>query len=274
MEENSHWGDERGFSAAVARPHGLALEPMRRSRVRLGPRFDLQAPAAAEHSRVLLVCALGTQPREMLATRRMLGVARSLFEAAQVPTEVLNLTLATAALAQWRGPGDWQAAPHPAAWAAEGAEAEGGDTAAHGVLILMPPHWRRMSSALKLLINRSASQAAAGTPPGETVWPHEPAREARAYGLVTHGDLRFASRARQALCEWLDWMRLVEACEQSQWHHTLSDDESADDWAPEHGLPAEWEVRCATTALLRALSEIEAGRLNAPEHLLMRAWPR
>ena len=39
-------------------------------------------------------------------------------------------------------------------------------------------------------------------------------------------------------------------------------------------MPLEWEVRSATAALLRALAEIEAGRLNAPEHLLMRAWPR
>ncbi|HET7867904.1 MAG TPA: hypothetical protein VFL86_26160, partial [Burkholderiaceae bacterium] len=242
MEENSHWGDERGFSPAVARPHGLALEPVRRTRVHLGPRFEVQAPATADHSRVLLVCALGTHPREIMATRRALGVARGLFEAAHVQTEVLNLTLATAALAPSRGLDDWHAAPH-AAWAGG---ADGGDsTAAHGVLILMPPHWRRMSSALKLLINRSASQAAASTPPGETVWPHEPAREARAYGLVMHGDLRFASRARQALCEWLDWMRLVEACEQSQSHHTLSMGESADDWRPEHDLPSEWEVRAA-----------------------------
>jgi hypothetical protein len=210
-----------------------------------------------------------------MATRRILGVARESFEAAQVQTEVLNLTLATAALAEWRGLDDGDAAEDPRpAWARDTLT---DSTAAHGVLILMPEHWRRTSSALKLLINRSASQAAGSTPPGETVWPHEPAREARTYALVTHGDLRFASRARQALCEWLDWMRLVESCEQAHWHHIVGDDgESADGLppVPGHAMPLEWEVRSATAALLRALAEIEAGRLNAPEHLLMRAWPR
>lgn len=269
MEENSHWGDDRAVSPAMAGSHRLALKPTRRARVRPGPRFDVRPPATADRSRVLLVCALGTQPREIVATRRMLGLARRLCEAAGVQAEVLNLTLATSTLAQWRGLDARDAAARPA-WA--GGHGEGG-TAAHGVLIFMPPHWRRISSALKLLINRSASQAAGCTAPGETVWAHEPAREARTYGLVTHGDLRFASRARQALGEWLDWMSLVEACEQSHWHHTLSDGDQADG-ALAHGLPTEWEVRCACTALLRALAEIESGRLGAPEHLLMRAWPR
>jgi hypothetical protein len=39
-------------------------------------------------------------------------------------------------------------------------------------------------------------------------------------------------------------------------------------------MPLTWEVRCATAALLRALAEIEAGRLYAPKHLLMQAWPQ
>jgi hypothetical protein len=273
MEDHQHWGDEDGFTPTMVRQRSLAIEPGRRARVRPGPRFDVHAPPA-HGSRVLLVCALGTNPRDIMVTRRMLGIARASFETAHVQTEVLNLTLATAALAEWRGLDDGEAAvaTRPP-WARE---TPADSTAAHGVLILMPEHWRRTSSALKLLINRSASQAAGSSPPGEPVWPHEPAREARAYGLVTHGDLRFASRARQALCEWLDWMCLVESCEQAHWHHIESDDGPADGLqpVPGHALPLEWEVRSATAALLRALAEIEAGRLNAPEHLLMRAWPR
>lgn len=271
MEDIQHWGDEHGFTPTMVRQRSLAIETGRRAHVRPGPRFDAR-PAAGHGSRVLLVCALGTNPRDIMSTRRMLGVARRSFEAAHVQTEVLNLTLATSALAEWRGLDDGDAAPRPA-WARE---APNDSTAAHGVLILMPEHWRRTSSALKLLINRSASQAAGSTQPGEPVWSHEPAREARAYGLVTHGDLRFASRARQALSEWLDWMCLVESCEQAHWHHIVGDEESAEGLppVPSHVLPLEWEVRSATAALLRALAEIEAGRLNAPEHLLMRAWPR
>jgi len=271
MEDKQHWGSDDGCTPTMVRQRSLALEPGRRARVRPGPSFDTRPPAG-HGSRVLLVCALGTNPREIMATRRMLGVARASFEAAQVQTEVLNLTLSTAALAEWRGLED-EAVRGPA-WARENC-ADG--TVAHGVLILMPEHWRRTSSALKLLINRSASQAAGSVPPGEPVWSHEPAQEARTYGLVTPGNLRFASRARQALREWLDWMCLVEACEQAHWHHLVgTNDESPDDLpsVPGHALPLEWEVRSATAALLRALAEIEAGRLHAPEHLLMRAWPR
>lgn len=273
MEDTQHWGDEHGFTPTRVRQRSLAIEPGRRAHVRPGPRFDVRPPAG-HGSRVLLVCALGTHPRGIMANRRMLGVARASFEMAHVQTEVLNLTLATAALAEWRGRNDGDAAVDPRpAWTRK---TSADSTAAHGVLILMPEHWRRTSSALKLLINRSASQAAGSTLPGEPVWSHQPAQEARAYGLVTHGDLRFASRARQALGEWLDWMCLVEACEQAHWHHLVGDDEPADGLppVPGHALPLEWEVRAATAALLRALAEIEAGRLHAPEHLLMRAWPR
>jgi hypothetical protein len=219
-------------------------------------------PSPGHGSRVLLVCALGTDPREARASNRLLGIARTAFETARVQTEVLNLSLAAAAQTDGRGLGLGARTPAPAGapWAH--------GTVAHGVLILMPAHWRRASSALKLLMNRSAPAASSGAGSGEPAWSHQPYVGARTYGLVTHGDLRCPSRARHALCDWLDWMGLLDACEQTQLHHIAGDGEPHDE------RPPEWEVRCATAAMLRALAEIEAGRLYAPEHLLMRAWPQ
>lgn len=270
MEDTQHWGDEHGFTPTRVRQRSLAIEPGRRAHVRPGPRFDVRPPAG-HGSRVLLVCALGTHPRGIMANRRMLGVARASFEMAHVQTEVLNLTLATAALAEWRGRNDGDAAVDPRpAWTRK---TSADSTAAHGVLILMPAHWRRASSALKLLVNRSASSTAGAVASREPVWPHQPYMGARTYGLVTHGDLRSTSQARQALCEWLDWMGLLDACEQTHLHH-IDEDGEPPDGLPHDEMPLEWEVRCATAAMLRALAEIESGRLYAPEHLLMRAWPQ
>jgi len=218
-------------------------------------------------SRVLLVCALGTDPREARASSRLLGIARTAFETARVQTEVLNLSLAAAAQTDWRGLGLDARTP-----ARAGASWTHG-TVAHGVLILMPAHWRRASSALKLLMNRSAPATGGGAGSGEPVWSHQPYVGARTYGLVTHGDLRCPSQARHALCDWLDWMGLLDACEQTQLHHIAGEGEPPDG-VPHDERPPEWEVRCATAAMLRALAEIEAGRLYAPEHLLMRAWPQ
>lgn len=118
-------------------------------------------------------------------------------------------------------------------------------------------------------MNRSAPATGGSAASTGQAWSHQPYIGARTYGLVTHGDLRCPSQARHALCDWLDWMSLLDACEQTQLHHIAGDSEP-----PSGEVPPEWEVRCATAAMLRALAEIEAGRLYAPEHLLMRAWPQ
>lgn len=247
----NHWrtGSDTDLATAVLRQRGPQVHP---------PGLVPHArPSAGHGSRVLLVCALGTDPRETTATCRLLGIARTAFETARVQTEVLNLSLAAMGRTDWRGLG----LPRTQG------------TAAHGVLILMPAHWRRASSALKLLVNRSASSTAGAVASREPVWPHQPYMGARTYGLVTHGDLRSTSQARQALCEWLDWMGLLDACEQTHLHH-IDEDGEPPDGLPHDEMPLEWEVRCATAAMLRALAEIESGRLYAPEHLLMRAWPQ
>lgn len=219
-------------------------------------------PPAVQGSRMLLVCALGTDPRETASTCRLLGIARTAFETARVQTEVLNLSVASPA-GEPGLEGLADAPWHPG-------------TAAHGVLILMPAHWRRASSALRLLINRSASCAVDGAASAEPGWSHQPYVGSRTYGLVMHGDLRCESQAREALCDWLDWLRLVAACEPAQLHHIHDGGESPGGHhpAPQAEMPLAWEVRCATAALVRALAEIEAGRLYAPKHLLMQAWPQ
>ncbi len=257
MENHVAQRPDQDSATAVMRQR-LGLEPG------LRPAHD---HSPGHGSRVLLVCALGADPRDTRATSRLLSIARTAFETARVQTEVLNLSLAAAAQTDWRGLGQDARPPAPA-----GAPWTHG-TVAHGVLILMPAHWRRASSALKLLMNRSASATGGGAAPGEPAWTHQPYVGARTYGLVAHGDLRCPSQARHALCDWLDWMSLFDACERTQLHHIAGSSEPPDG-VPHEEIPPEWEVRCATAAMLRALAEIEAGRLYAPEHLLMRAWPQ
>lgn len=154
-----------------------------------------------------------------------------------------------------------------------------GGAAADGVLILLPAHWRRTSAVLQMMIDRGMGSAWSGGPRDEDEDEESPgwgvAGPGRAYGLVVHGDLPRSLQVRRALCDRLDWIGLIDACEQARLEHFLGFDEPACPGMPPEGEAAlEGETRAAAAALVQAMAKIRAGRLDLGGPLLARAWPR
>jgi multimeric flavodoxin WrbA len=102
--------------------------------------------------------------------------------------------------------------------------------AAHGVVIVTPVHWYQSPSALKLMVDRLVCADGGNPDPTSTHgkkaaeakalelagWSYPKHLGQRAYGLVVHGDVAGIEGSRRALADWLDWMGLVSAGEQSQ----------------------------------------------------------
>jgi multimeric flavodoxin WrbA len=152
--------------------------------------------------------------------------------------------------------------------------------AAHAVVLLTPVHWYQASSVMKLMMDRLV--CADGGNPDPTSTHGKKAQEAKAlelkgwsypkhlagrvYGVVVHGDAEGAGNVRRALCDWLDWMGLIDAGVSAQLeryigyyapyatsHDALDRDEAVQD-----------EVRNAARAVLHAVGEMRAGRLRLP----------
>jgi len=244
--------------------------------------------------RVLLVCGVAREglaaEADIARTLRLVGLARGVFDAAGVESEVLDLSRLTAdgsrrirpcegcfpeATPLCRRPGGCcpnQALDQP--------EAQASEAAADGVLILLPAHWRRTSAVLQMMIDRGMGPAGSGVPDEADDADEEAggwgvAGPGRAYGLVVHGDLPRSLQVRRALCDRLDWLGLIDACEQARLEHFLGFDEPACTGMPPEGEAAlEGETRAAAAALVQAMAKIRAGRLHRSGPLLARAWPR
>jgi multimeric flavodoxin WrbA len=96
---------------------------------------------------------------------------------------------------------------------------------AHGIIIFTPVYWYQSTSALKLMIDRLVCADGGNPDPTSTSgkdaekakaielqgWPYPKHLAGRAYGVLVHGDVAGIEGSRRALCDWLDWMGLVDA---------------------------------------------------------------
>ena len=199
---------------------------------------------AATPPRVLLVCGSsrndGTCPGEISKTFRLVQLARKVLEAALIEVDVLDLSLINSSydlhihtckgcvstampLCHWpcscypnhgqRQTGDWMADIYER-W-----------VSAHGVILMTPVYWYQAGSPLKLMIDRLVC-ADGGNPDPTTThgknpeaakalelkgWDYPKHLAGRTYGVVVHGDVAGIEGVRRALCDWLDWMGLVDA---------------------------------------------------------------
>lgn len=191
-------------------------------------------------------------------TRRLVDLARTVLDAGGLESRMLDLgRLRTG----WQGP----------------CHGDAGVPAADGALIVLPAHGCHPSSVLRMLIDRGLDPMP-GHPSGAdppAAW-HAPAGTCRTYGLVVHGDPPRALQVRRALCEWLDCMGLLDACEQARLEHFvgLGDPAPATGMPPDGEAALEDETRAAAQALVHAIAEIRAGRLGTGCTLLARARPR
>ena len=109
--------------------------------------------------------------------------------------------------------GDWMNEIYPR-WAA-----------AHGVIIVSPVYWYQSPTPLKAMIDRLVCADGGNPDPSSTHgkkareakdleiagWDYPQHLAGRTYGVMVHGDVAGIEGSRRNLCDWLDWMGLVDA---------------------------------------------------------------
>jgi multimeric flavodoxin WrbA len=260
-------------------------------------------------SRVLLVCGSsrndGTCPGEISKTWRMTNIAKTVLAAAGIEVDVLDLSLLTSSYQLHIHPCKgcvstamplchWPCSCYPnhslaqtSDWMSEIYERW---VAAHGVILLAPVYWYQAPSPLKLMIDRLVC-ADGGNPDPTTThgkkaaeakelemkgWDYPKHLSGRTYGVVVHGDVAGIEGARRSLCDWLDWMGLIDAGSKARLdrfigyyepyatsHETLDADQDV-----------QAEVRNVASAVANAIVELRAGKLSQPDSKLKPARPK
>lgn len=151
---------------------------------------------------------------------------------------------------------------------------------AHGILLVTPTHWYTTSSPLKLMIDRLVCAdggnpdptATGGKDPAKAKalelegWPYPQHLAGRVYGVVVHGDVAGVEGNRRVLCDWLDWMGLIDAGPAARLDRYIGYYEP---YATSHAAldrdeAVQEEVRNAARALAEAVGQLRAGRLSTP----------
>ena len=260
-------------------------------------------------SRVLLINGSprndGTCPGEISKTHRLLELAREVIESQRLQVDVLDLSLLTSEygrqihpckacvstampLCHWpcscypnhslRQTGDWMNEIYER-W-----------VAAHGVILFTPTHWYQATSALKLMIDRLVCADGGNPDPTSTHgknpekakmlelqgWDYPKHLKGRAYGVVVHGDVAGVEGLRRNLCDWLDWMGLVDAGSKARLDRYIGYYEP---YATSHdALDADKdlqeETRNVARALARAVVELRAGRGEPADSILVSPRPK
>jgi len=264
---------------------------------------------AATPSRVLLVNGSprndGTCPGEISKTHRLLQLAREQIESAGIQADVLDLSLLTSSyelrihpckgcvstampLCHWPcscypnhslgQTGDWMAEIYER-W-----------VAAHGVILFTPTHWYQASSPLKLMIDRLVC-ADGGNPDPTTThgkkpeeakaleekgWSYPKHLKGRVYGVVVHGDVAGVESLRRNLCDWLDWMGLVDAGSDARLDRYIG---YYKPYATSHeeldaDVAVQEEVRNVARAVARGVGLLREGRLAQPDEGLREPRPK
>jgi multimeric flavodoxin WrbA len=161
---------------------------------------------------------------------------------------------------------------------------------AHGVILMTPVNWYQVTSPLKLMMDRLVCADGGNPDPTSTHgkkpeeakalelkgWDYPKHLAGRTYGVLVHGDVDGIEGTRHALCDWLDWMGLIDAGEFSQIGRYLG---YYQPYATSHeALDAESalqeEVRNVARAVAGAVRDLRAGRLRAPDRKLKDPRPK
>jgi multimeric flavodoxin WrbA len=264
---------------------------------------------AATPSRVLVICGAprndGTCPGEMSKTFRLARIAQDTLGSQGLETDLLDLSQLTSDFDRHIHPCKgcvstamplchWPCSCYPNHatqqvndWMAEIYERW---TAAHGILLVSPTHWYAMSSPLKLMMDRLVC-ADGGNPDPTATGGKDPAKAkalelegwdypkhlaGRTYGVVVHGDVAGIDGARRILCDWLDWMGLIDAGPTSRLDRYIGYYEpyATSHDALDRDTAVQEEVRNAARALAEAVGELRQGRLSAPGRTLAPPRPK
>jgi len=263
----------------------------------------------ATPSRVLLVCGSarndGTCPGEMSKSFRLVDMAREVLEPLGLQTDVLDLSLLTSEYGLKIHPCKgclstamplchWPCSCYPNHalnqthdWMAEIYERW---TAAHAVLIVTPVYWYQSPSPLKLMMDRMVC-ADGGNPDPTTTSGKNPAKAktiemdgwnypqhlaGRAYGVLVHGDVAGIEGTRRSLCDWLDWMGLLDAGVKARLDRYIGYYEpyANSHEALDRDALLQEEARNVARSVAKAVVELRAGRLQAVQPSLKHPRPK
>ena len=263
--------------------------------------------SASAPSRVLLICGSsrndGTCPGEVSKTWRLTELAQHVVQAAGIEADVLDLSLVTSEYGRNIHPCKgcvssamplchWPCSCYPNHALAQAddwmAEIYERWVAAHAVIILAPTYWYQSPSPLKLMIDRMVCADGGNPDPTSTHgkkvaeakaieqkgWDYPKHVAGRAYGVVVHGDVAGVEVHRRNLCDWLEWMGLIDAGAAAKLdryigyyepyynsHDTLDRDRDVQE-----------ETRNVARAVVQAVKQLRAGRLRQPDEQVK--WPR
>jgi multimeric flavodoxin WrbA len=265
--------------------------------------------SASTRSRVLLIGGAarndGTCPGEMSKTYRLLRIARRVVAASGAEADVLDLSLLTNEFGRRIFPCKgcvstamplchWPCSCYPNHalgqvndWMAEIYERW---VACHGVLIVTPVYWYQAASPLKLMIDRLVCADGGNPDPTSTEgkdpvkakalelagWDYPKHLAGRAYGVVVHGDVAGVESVRRALCDWLDWMGLVDAGFKSRLDRYIGyyQPYATSHDALDRDRGVQEEVRNAARALVTAVRAVRAGTLRPSDRGLAAPRPK
>jgi multimeric flavodoxin WrbA len=250
-------------------------------------------------SRVLLICGSarndGTCPGEVSKTWRMTQIAAQVVRELGAHDDVLDLSRVTSEYGRTIHPCKgcvatamplchWPCSCYPNHalgqsndWMAEIYERW---MSAHAVIILTPTYWYQSPSPLKLMVDRLVCADGGNPDPtsthGKTVveakqleargWSYPKHLAGRVYGVVVHGDVAGVESHRRALCDWLDWMGLVDAGATARldryvgYYQPYHDSHAALD----RDLDLLEEVRNVARCVVHATRRLRAGELMPP----------
>ena len=260
-------------------------------------------------SRVLLICGSarndGTCPGEISKTWRLTNAAKTTLEKSGIEVDVLDLSLLTSSYHLNIHPCKgcvstamplchWPCSCYPnhaqgqtSDWMAEIYERW---TAAHGIIILTPVYWYQAPRPLKLMIDRLVCADGGNPDPttthGKTAleaktlemkgWDYPKHLSGRTYGVVVHGDVAGIEGVRRSLCDWLDWMGLVDAGAQAKLDRFIGYYEpyatSHDTLDADKAVQA--EVHNVAEAVAHAVKALRAGTLSQPDKNLLNPRPK
>jgi multimeric flavodoxin WrbA len=255
-------------------------------------------------SRVLVVAGAarndGSCPGEMSKTFRLATIVADTLRRQRITPDLLDLSLLTSDYRRYIHPCKgcvstamplchWPCSCYPnhatgqtGDWMAEIYERW---VAAHGVIIVTPVYWYQAPSVLKLMMDRLVCADGGNPDPTSTSgkdaakakqleldgWPYPKHLAGRVYGVVVHGDVAGIEGLRRSLCDWLDWMGLVDAGNVARLdryvgyyepyassHRSLDADEAVQE-----------EVRNVARAVAVAVGLSRAGKLARPGRKLV-----
>jgi multimeric flavodoxin WrbA len=256
--------------------------------------------SAESASRALVICAAarndGTCPGEISKSYRMAMLAADILRNAGTEVDFLDLSLLTSEYGRKIYPCKgcvstamplchWPCSCYPNHslgqaddWMAEIYERW---TAAHGILIVTPVYWYQAPATLKLMIDRLVCADGGNPDPTSTSgkdpakakelelagWPYPKHLAGRVYGVVVHGDVAGTEGVRRALCDWLDWMGLLDAGPQARIDRLIGYYEpyARSHQALDVDTALQEEVRNVARALAHGIAQSRAGALTSPD---------